>query len=139
MCQIKEVFSMKTVFSRSVKSPWQLLLRGVILAIVCTVVLVVIFALLISLFDFSDGLIHTINQIIKIVSIGVGVFFSVYPGSEKGLIRGALVGLIYMAAGVVLYAVLTGQELGLSGYLADILMGVAAGGLIGLLRARANH
>lgn len=128
---------MKTIFSRSVRSPWQLILRGVIVSIICTVLLVVIFALLISLFDFSDGLIHLVNQIIKVVSIGVGVFFTVYPGSERGLIRGALVGLIYMAAGVAVYALLTGQKIGLGGYLADILMGVAAGGLIGLLRARA--
>ena len=127
---------MKTAFSRSIKSPWQLILRGVLLSIVCTVMLVVVFALLISLFDFSDSLIHLINQIIKIVSIGLGVFFTVYPGSERGLLRGALVGFIYMAAGVMVYALLTGQQLGFGGYLADILMGVAAGGLIGLLRAR---
>lgn len=128
---------MKTAFSRSFKSPWQLILRGVLLSILCTVVLVVIFALLISLFDLNDGLIHMVNQIIKIVSIGVGVFFTVYPGSERGLIRGALVGLVYMAAGVAVYALLTKQQLGFGGYLADILMGVAAGGLIGLLRAKA--
>ncbi len=137
MSQIKEVYGMKTAFSHALKSPWQLILRGVIISIVCTVLLVVVFALLISLFDFSDALIHTVNQIIKIVSIGTGVFFTVYPGGERGLIRGAIVGFVYMAAGVAVYALLTHQQLGAGGYLADILMGVAAGGLIGLLRARA--
>lgn len=128
---------MKTVFSRTLKAPWQLILRGVLLSILTTVVLVILFALLISLFDFSDSLIHTVNQLIKIVSVGIGVCASVFPGSDKGLVRGALVGLIYMAAGVAVYALLTHQSLTASAYLADILMGVAAGGLIGLLRAKA--
>ena len=49
---------------------------------------------------------------------------------------GLLVGLIYMAVGVMLYAVLTAQHLSPYAYAADILMGVAAGGLIAMLRAR---
>lgn len=128
---------MKTAFSRTMKKPWQLVFEGVLVSIAATVLLVILFALLISLFDFSDSLIHTVNQVIKILSVGAGVFYAVLPGSDKGLLRGAAVGLIYMAAGVVVYALLTGQHLTFSAYLADILMGVAAGGLIGLLRAKA--
>lgn len=127
---------MKTAFSRAMKKPWQLIARGVILSILATAVLVILFALLISLFDFSDSLIHLVNQLIKIAAIGAGVFYAVFPGSSKGLLYGALVGLIYMAAGVIVYALLTGQQCTVSAYLADILMGVAAGGLIGLLRSR---
>lgn len=128
---------MKTAFSRTMKKPWQLVFEGVLVSIAATVLLVILFALLISLFDFADSLIHTVNQVIKILAVGAGVFYAVLPGSDKGLLRGAAVGLIYMAAGVVVYALLTGQRLTFSAYLADILMGVAAGGLIGLLRAKA--
>lgn len=128
---------MKTAFSRTMKKPWQLVFEGVLVSIAATVLLVILFALLISLFDFADSLIHTVNQVIKILAVGAGVFYAVLPGSDKGLLRGAAVGLIYMAAGVVVYALLTGQSLTFSAYLADILMGVAAGGLIGLLRAKA--
>ncbi|MBR5231411.1 MAG: TIGR04086 family membrane protein [Clostridia bacterium] len=128
---------MKKAFSHAKRPPLYLILRGVAVSVIATVILVVLFALLLSLFDLSDGVVHTVNQIIKIVSVGAGVFASVFPGSERGLLRGAAVGLIYMTAGVALYAVLTGQHLSLSAYLADILMGAAAGGLIGLLRAKA--
>jgi len=128
---------MKTAFSNAKRSPWYLFLRGVAVSVIATVILVLVFALLLSLFDFSDGFVHTVNQIIKLLSVGAGVFASVFPGSEKGLLRGAAVGLVYMTAGVALYAVLTGQQLSASAYLADILMGAAAGGLIGLLRAKA--
>ena len=128
---------MKPAFSHAGRSTLLLILRGVAVSVIATVILVLLFALLLSLFDFSDRLVHTVNQLIKIVSVGAGVFAGVFPGSEKGLLRGAAVGVIYMAAGIALYAVMTGQELSFSAYLADILMGAAAGGLIGLLRARA--
>ena len=128
---------MKTVFSRTLKSPWQLILQGVLVAVLATAVMVVVFALIVSVFDLSDGVIHTVNQLIKVLSVGIGVFTCVSPGSERGLVRGAIVGGIYAAAGVGVYALLTGQSLSSTAYAADILMGIAAGGLIGLLRARA--
>ena len=127
---------MKTSLLKRTSSPWQLILRGVLVSILCTALLVVLFALIISVFDLSDSLIHTVNQLIKILSVGAGVWVTVYPASPRGLVRGALVGLIYMAAGVLVYALQTHQAVSLHAYLADILMGVAAGGLIGLLRAR---
>ena len=64
----------------------------------------------------------------------VGALRLPLPG--RPLLRGMLVGLIYMAVGVMLYAVLTAQHLSPYAYAADILMGVAAGGLIAMLRAR---
>ena len=128
---------MKSSLSRRSASSARHLIRGIIASIVCTAVLVVLFALIISLFDISDSLIHLVNQLIKIISVGVGVSFAVSPGSERGLMRGALVGFVYMAAGVMVYALLTGQHLSFTAYLADILMGVATGGLFGLIRAKA--
>ena len=55
-----------------------------------------------------------------------------YP-IEKGLIRGAAVGLCYMGLGVALYALLSGQQASFSSYLADLAMGVAGGGIVGMI------
>ena len=44
-----------------------------------------------------------------------------------------MLGLIYMGAGVLLYALLTRQQFTWLGYLIDVLMGVAAGGLSGMV------
>ena len=52
---------------------------------------------------------------------------------STGIRRGALLGLIYMGVGVLLYALLSQQQLTWLGYLTDALMGVAAGGLSGML------
>lgn len=115
---------------------WMDILKGVLLAIAVTAALVAAFALVISLFDLSDGVIRTVNQALKLLAVYVGVRAAVQPGSERGLLRGAAVGAVYMAAGVMVYALLTAQGLTPFAYAADVLMGVAAGGLIGLLRAR---
>ena len=129
---------MKAVSARRGGAIWHSILRGVFLSAAVTVLLVLIFALLVSLFPLSDGMIHLINQLIKLASVFVGVRAAVHPRDPRGLLRGAVVGVCYMALGLAVYALLSGQRDELSGYAADLLMGVAAGGLIGLLRARSN-
>ena len=123
--------------SRRLNSPWADILKGVLLGIAATAVLVALFALVISLIDISDSAVRTVNQGIKLLSIVLGVLAAVRPGDAGGTMRGALVGLVYMAAGVLVYALLTSQPLTAYAYLADLLLGVAAGGLTGMLRSRA--
>lgn len=127
------MFSLRTKHSQGIA--WDLL-RGVLIAIAVTAAGVVLFALLIALFNFSDSVIRTVNQLIKLAAIAAGVHVSVSRGGDRGLIRGALVGLIYIGAGVIVYALLTGQRLTIFSCLADLCMGIAAGGLLGILRAR---
>lgn len=129
---------MKAVSARRRGALWQNILRGVLLSAAVTVLLVLVFALLISLFPLSDSVIHIVNQLIKLAAIFVGVRASVHPRDDRGLLRGALTGLLYMALGVTVYALLSGRTASPAGYAADLLMGVAAGGLMGLLRARSG-
>lgn len=107
--------------------------RGLILAILATAALVTVFAVVLSLTDLSDGVIRIVNQIIKIAAIFLGVWAITEKGAENAIRRGALLGVIYMGAGVLIYALLTRQKLTLSGYLIDLLMGMAAGGLSGMI------
>lgn len=110
------------------------LATGLGAALLFTVAGVAIFALLMQWIRPADSLVRMVNQVLKLVSIGVGVCIAVGRGSEGGLIRGALVGLLYMAAGVGLYALLSGQDAPVSAYLADLGMGVAGGGIIGMIQ-----
>ena len=121
--------------SRRLSGGWPAILKGVLLAVAATAVLVAAFALLISLFALSDGAVRGVNQGIKLIAVVLGVCAAVPRGSENGVARGALVGLLYMGAGVLVYALLTGQPLAAFNYLADLLLGVAAGGLTGMLRS----
>ena len=109
------------------------LLRGLGVSILTTLVGVALFSLLMQWVKPSDGAIRVFNQVLKLLSIALGVWSAVGRGGEKGLMRGAAVGLGYMGLGVALYAILSGQQAAFSSYLADLAMGVAGGGIVGMV------
>ncbi len=107
--------------------------RGLAVSVLATAAAVIVFALIISFVDMSDGVIQAVNQLIKASAVFLGVKTIVPRGDDGGIRRGALLGLVYMGLGVLLYALLTQQKISWTGYLIDVLMGVAAGGLSGML------
>lgn len=113
------------------KGSW--LLRGVLAAVAGTLAAVIVFAIIIGLTDLQDSAIRIINQLIKAGAIFLGVWVAVPRGSERAIGRGVLIGLVYMGVGVLLYALLSGQRLTVMAYVLDVLMGIAAGGLSGML------
>ena len=109
------------------------LLKGLLTAIGVTIAGVAVFALLMQWLRPAESMVRIVNQVLKLVSIGAGVYVAVGRGCEGGLLKGALVGLLYMATGVGMYALLSGQGASTSAYLADLGMGVAGGGIIGMI------
>ncbi len=118
---------------RRQQSLWGQLLRGLLASIGVTLVCVLLFALLMQWLRPSDNVIRVVNQLIKLGAIFAGVWVMVGCGGERGLAYGALLGLCYMALGVGLYALLSGQQLPFTAYLSDIAMGIAGGGICGAL------
>lgn len=116
---------------RNRQSMWTRILRGLLISIGVTLVCILIFALLMQWLKPEDTVIRVINQLIKLLSIFIGTWMIVGKGEEGGMLYGALLGLIYMAVGVGLYALLSGQQLPFTAYLSDIAMGVAGGGIAG--------
>ena len=112
---------------------WAQLLRGLLGAAGVTLLCVLVFALLMQWLKPSDSVIRIVNQLIKLVSIFAGVKAILSRGDENALLRGALLGLVDMALGVGLFAILSGQQLPWTAYLSDIAMGVAGGGICGAL------
>ena len=114
-------------------SIWMRILKGLGAAVAVTLAGVAVFALLMQWIRPSDGMVRIFNQVLKLAAIAVGVLVAVGRGGEGGLLRGAAVGLLYMAVGVALYALLSGQQAPFSAYLADLGMGVAGGGIVGMI------
>ena len=112
---------------------WLRILKGLGMALVVTVAGVAVFALLMQWIRPTEGVVRVVNQVLKLASIGAGVYVAVGKGCEGGLLRGALVGLVYMVIGVGMYALLSGQSAPVSAYLADLGMGVAGGGIVGMI------
>ena len=121
---------------RSRASLWGLIVRGLLVAISVTLACVLLFALLMQWLKPDDSVIRIVNQLIKLVSIFAGVRAILNRGSENGLLYGAILGLCYMALGVGLYALLSGQHVPWTSYLSDIAMGIAGGGIAGALISR---
>ena len=115
------------------KSALAAVLRGVLIAACMTVVAIAVFALLLNWWDAGDRTITAINQVVKFASILAGVASALGPGGEGGTLRGCCVGFLYMAAGIVCYSMLMGHGPQMTGYIADLGMGIAAGGLFGMI------
>jgi len=107
--------------------------KGLLVAVGLTLGGIVVFALLMQAIRPSDGMVSAFNQVLKLASILLGVGVTVGRGGVHGASRGALLGLLYMALGVGLYALLSDQSLAWMAYAADIGMGIATGGLGGMV------
>ncbi|MBQ8537894.1 MAG: TIGR04086 family membrane protein [Clostridia bacterium] len=118
---------------RKASSGWTKVLKGLGIAVLATGVMVLVFSLLMQWLKPSDQVIRIVNQVIKLASILIGCWVCVGRAGENGLIRGACVGLLYMGAGVAVYGLLTGQQASLTAYLADLGMGIAGGGIAGMI------
>jgi len=112
---------------------WLRLLKGLGASLLVTIAGVAVFALLMQWLRPDSGMVRIVNQVLKLVSIAAGVYVAVGCGQEGGLLKGAGVGLAYMALGVAVYAFLSGQQAPVTAYLADLAMGVAGGGIVGMI------
>ena len=119
--------------------PFTAVLRGVVIGACLTVIAIAVLALILNWWNANDGAITAINQVVKFAAILAGVTSAMQGGEQGGVMRGACVGLLYMAFGIVCYCLLMGQSPRFTAYLADLGMGLAAGGLFAMiLTARKN-
>lgn len=115
------------------KKQWTGISKGLGASVLVTLAGVAVFALVMQWVRPTEDAVRIFNQVLKLAAIAVGVWVAVGRGGQGGLLRGAAVGLGYMAVGVALYAVLSGQQAPLTSYLADLGMGIAGGGIVGMI------
>ncbi|MDO4388771.1 MAG: TIGR04086 family membrane protein [Eubacteriales bacterium] len=109
-----------------------MLLRGLFFAIGITLLGMVLMAGAIVLLGMSDGLIRLCNQFLKVLAVGLGVFWAMGRGGEKGLVTGAAVGTVYALAGYCLCLVLGGGAFDLGQMLGEMLLCAAVGAATGV-------
>ena len=112
-------------------NPAMAVIKGVLIGACITVICVAVFALVLSFWDASDRAVSAINQVVKFAAILAAVATATQRGG--GALRGSTAGLIYMALGVTVCSLLMGKAPDLTAYLADLCMGVAAGGLFAMI------
>lgn len=113
-------------------------LKGSMLSVCVSLVLILIFAFVIKLTCMSDSLIKPINQVIKIVSILIGTMFIVKKVKEKGLLLGCVVGLLYSILAFVVFSILNGGFSFDWTLLVDVLFGIITGAICGVICVNAK-
>lgn len=111
------------------------IIKGSVTAIITTLILLFIFATILTYTNIQEGVISPVIIIITAVSILIGSSISTMRIKKMGLINGALVGLIYILT-IYLISSITGS--GFNFQIQTIIMMVASivagmiGGIIGV-------
>lgn len=121
--------------ARNRKSVIKSLLLGLVVSILLTLLCMLLLAVALVYLRFSDGLITTLNQIVKIAAVILGVCAAVPRGGEKGLATGTVLALAYCVLGYGLYLALGGGSFSVRCMLGEMLLAWAAGAVTGAVRA----
>lgn len=107
-------------------------IKALIIAVILSLVLVLLSALVIKLFNITDNAIPIINQVIKGVSILVSCLIALKHKSNCWL-KGIIIGILYIAFAYVIFSALDGKfSIGL-GILNDVAIGSVSGLVSGII------
>lgn len=107
------------------------LMKGLLSAIALTIALMAVFAVLAVKLRLQDHALTLLNQVMKVLSILLGVLVAVGRGGRRGFLTGMAVATLYMALGYGCYAALGGNSFVVGEMLGEILIGAAVGGIVG--------
>lgn len=111
------------------------IVKGLLIAIVFTLIGMLAVAALTVFARISDNLLVILNQILKIAAIALGVRAAVGRGGTRGFFTGATLALLYMTLGYAMYAGLGGGAYSTTAMLGEMLLGAAVGGVCGAILA----
>lgn len=114
------------------KIGWARIILSALIAVIVSLALILVFALLIKWFEWGDGVIAPVNIIIKILSIGVGVVVAT-KGGNRSLVKGSLVGILYIILSFLLFSLLLGSITFSMQNMWDLLFGVIVGAIVGVI------
>ena len=115
------------------RTPYALeIIKGLVFSLILTLAFVLLSALIVKIFSISTQHIPLINQINRTLSIFIPVIVC-FKGGEKGYLRGAIFGLIYVAITFILFSLINGEFLfGLS-LVFDLILGGVSGLISGII------
>ena len=108
-----------------------LIMKGLLCAVALTLLMMVGVAALALAVRISDGALTALNQVMKLLSILLGVTVAVGRGGQRGFLTGMTVAMLYMTIGYGCYVALGGNALVVTQMLGEILIGAALGATAG--------
>ncbi len=107
--------------------------KGTLIALCVSLVLVLVFAFILKFTNISDSVINPINQVIKGISIFLGVFIGLKKCKELGLVSGLLIGFIYTLLAFLVFSLLSGSFVFDITLLTDSVFGAVIGAICGII------
>lgn len=108
------------------------IVRSALFAIILSILLVMLFAIIAKFANISEEIIEPVNIAIKILSVAAGCLIGVRHDS-KGLVKGIVVGLIYAGLTYLIFATVCGDFTSSPMTVYDALACLVAGILSGIL------
>lgn len=108
-----------------------LIMKGLLCAVALTLLMMMGVAALALAVRISDGALTALNQVMKLLSILLGVTVAVGRGGQRGFLTGMTVAMLYMTIGYGCYVALGGNALVVTQMLGEILIGAALGATVG--------
>ncbi len=109
------------------------IIKGSLISLCFTLVGILIFAFILKFTNIPESAINPVNQVIKGVSVFMGVFIGLKKSKEMGLVSGLLIGLIYTIVAFLTFSILDGSFTFDKRLLNDILFGGVMGAICGII------
>lgn len=111
---------------------WGRIIISTLISVIVSLGLILVFALLIKWFGWADNVIRPVNIAIKLISIIVGVMVAT-KSNDGAVLKGMIVGGLYIILSFVLFSLLLGSfSLSIENFW-DLLMGIIAGAIVGVI------
>ena len=85
------------------------IVKTVVIAVLVSMVLVLVFALIVKAIDLSENVIGYVNVGIKTVSVLIGTLLGFKRGGTGGWLKGLVSGLLYVFVSFLVFAAISGN------------------------------
>ena len=106
-------------------------IRGGLLSFLFATILVLVFSLIVKLTNMSATAVPIVNQVIKILSVFLGVFFSL-KNKEKSWLKGILSALLFAVLSFVVFSLLA-NSFNWAGFGIDLAIDAVVGAIAGII------
>lgn len=124
---------MNSIKSVSKKNLFVDIIKGALISLSATLIMILLFAVLIRFFNIPDGWIFPINQVIKVASIVLGLIAMLKANREQGFLKGVFLGAFYFVLSFFIFSILQGNFSISIKNLYDFLLTTLMGGLVGII------
>lgn len=107
-------------------------LKGALTAVSATLIMILLFAVIVRFLNISDSWIFPINQVIKVISLILGIWIML-KDKQKGFVKGLILGLVYFVLSFAIFSILQGKFSVSIKNLYDLILTTFMGGLIGII------